>query len=61
MKRTITTLQDKINFIVENTMFTPDDVLKLPLETFEKVYEHVSAMVAAIHRVECDVILYGGK
>lgn len=61
MKRTITTLQDKINLIVEHTMLTPDDVLKLPTETFEKVYEHVSAMIAAIHRVECDVILYGAK
>lgn len=61
MKRTVTTLQDKINLIVEHTMLTPDDVLKLPTETFEKVYEDVSVMIAAIHRVECDVILYGAK
>lgn len=57
----ITTLQDKINLIVEHTILTPDEVLKLPLETFEKVYEDVSVMIAAIHRVECDVILYSTK
>lgn len=61
MKRTIITLQDKIDLIVNRTTLTPDDLLKLPTETFEKIYEDVSVMIAAIHRVECDVILYGGK
>ena len=57
----ITTLQDKINLITEHTILTSDEVLKLPLEIFEKVYEDVSVMIAAIHRVERDVILYSAK
>ena len=61
MKRTIKTLQDKIKFIEEHTTLTATDLLNQPSEIFEKIYDHVVNMREAIHRVECDVILYGGK
>ena len=57
----ITTLQDIINLIVERTALTQNDLLTMPIEAFETVYEDVTAMIAAIHRVECDVILYSAK
>lgn len=60
MKKTIT-LQDKIDLIVEHTMFTPDDVLKLPAEAFDTVYEDVMTIIVTTRRIEAVVSIYGAK
>lgn len=55
------TLREKINFITKYTAFTDEELLDLPIETFDKIFTNVQEMRKAIMAVEADVILYKKK
>ena len=56
-KKIITT-QDKINTITKATKFTVEEVLNLPTNTFEEIYNDVVEMNRLIARVEIHEILH---